>query len=163
MLINLAAQVFIGIPLELVYSGKAILLYCGGVVSGALLSAALDGEVFLAGAAGGVFAIVISHLLTLIVFYDQMEFVIPRVVFVSAFAAADFVVAVFQRHYTNRIDRVSFMGHIGGMVAGILLTFVLLSGQRKRRWQIFSFWASIVAYAFFVIICFILAFYPEAF
>ena len=60
-------QLFVGLPLELSHGSMRVgLVYVFGVVAGSLGTSAVDPNVFLAGASGGVYALIAAHLATLI-------------------------------------------------------------------------------------------------
>ena len=60
-------QLFVGLPLELSHGSLRVgLVYFFGVVAGSLGTSAVDPNVFLAGASGGVYALIAAHLATLI-------------------------------------------------------------------------------------------------
>lgn len=60
---NLICQILIGLPLELRNRWWRVLtVYVAGVVCGSLMTSIFDSHVFLAGASGGVYAIVTAHL-----------------------------------------------------------------------------------------------------
>ncbi|CAN7985128.1 unnamed protein product [Ixodes hexagonus] len=64
---NLLIQLLLGIPLEMVHKWwRVLLVYIAGVVAGSLGSSLADPKVFLAGASGGVYALIAAHLATVI-------------------------------------------------------------------------------------------------
>ena len=67
ILFNMVMQLFVGLPLELSHGSLRVgLVYFFGVVAGSLGTSAVDPNVFLAGASGGVYALIAAHLATLI-------------------------------------------------------------------------------------------------
>lgn len=64
---NLLIQLILGIPLEMVHKWwRVLLVYIAGVLAGSLGSSLSDPQVFLAGASGGVYALIAAHLATVI-------------------------------------------------------------------------------------------------
>lgn len=60
-------QIMLGIPLEMVHRGwRVLLIYLAGVVAGSLGTSVSDPNVYLAGASGGVYAIMTAHIATII-------------------------------------------------------------------------------------------------
>lgn len=56
-------QLFLGILLELVHKWWRVgIVYICGVIAGSLATSLSDPEVFLAGASGGVYALIAAHL-----------------------------------------------------------------------------------------------------
>lgn len=67
-------QLLLGIPLEIVHGPLRIgAIYFCGVISGSLLTSITDPEEFLAGASGGVYALMLAHLPTLIMNWREMK------------------------------------------------------------------------------------------
>ena len=65
-------QLFVGLPLELSHGSLRVgLVYFFGVVAGSLGTSAVDPNVFLAGASGGVYALIAAHLATLILNWQE--------------------------------------------------------------------------------------------
>ena len=64
----------LGLPLEIVHGPLRIgVIYLAGVVSGSLLTSMTDTGEFLAGASGGVYALMLAHLPTLIMNWRSMK------------------------------------------------------------------------------------------
>lgn len=64
---NILVQVVLGIPLEMVHSWwRVLIIYVAGVIAGSLGTSVLDPTVYLAGASGGVYALLLAHLASLI-------------------------------------------------------------------------------------------------
>ena len=66
-------KVLLGVPLELVHRWWRIaLIYLTGVVAGSLTVAIADPHTFIAGASGGVYALITAHLGTVIMNYRYL-------------------------------------------------------------------------------------------
>jgi len=64
---NVAMQLFLGILLEMVHRWwRVLIVYFAGVIAGSLATSLTDPYVFLAGASGGVYALITAHLATVI-------------------------------------------------------------------------------------------------
>ena len=60
---NLLIQLLLGIPLEMVHRWwRILLIYFTGAVAGSLATSISDPQAYLAGASGGVYAIIAAHL-----------------------------------------------------------------------------------------------------
>lgn len=60
-------QIMLGIPLEMVHRWwRALLVYTAGVAAGSLGTSIFDPNVKLAGASGGVYALMTAHLATIV-------------------------------------------------------------------------------------------------
>lgn len=60
-------QIMLGVPLEMVHRWwRVLLIYLAGVVAGSLGTSVSDPTVYLAGASGGVYAIMTAHVATII-------------------------------------------------------------------------------------------------
>jgi rhomboid-related protein 1/2/3 len=63
LVVNLVVQIMLGIPLEMVHGWwRVLLVYLAGVIAGSLGTSISDPKVYLAGASGGVYAIIAAHL-----------------------------------------------------------------------------------------------------
>lgn len=68
-------QFVLGFPLEMVHDWwRVILVYCCGVIAGSLGSSIIDPGVCLAGASGGVYALITAHIGTILMvsFLEKM-------------------------------------------------------------------------------------------
>ena len=69
-----SVQIFLGIPLEIVHGPLRLGgIYFAGVMSGALLTSVTDSNTYLAGASGGVYALLLAHLPTVILNWREMK------------------------------------------------------------------------------------------
>jgi membrane associated rhomboid family serine protease len=67
LVVNLLVQLLLGVPLEMVHRWwRVLIVYIAGVVAGSLGTSVTDPYVFLAGASGGVYAILLAHIATII-------------------------------------------------------------------------------------------------
>lgn len=68
MIVNLIVQLLLGVPLEMVHRGwRVVLIYLSGVLAGSLATSVTDPNVYLAGASGGVYALITAHVATIII------------------------------------------------------------------------------------------------
>lgn len=66
--VNICVQILLGVPLEMVHRWwRILIIYLAGVASGSLLTSIVDPEVYLAGASGGVYALLAAHIATIII------------------------------------------------------------------------------------------------
>ena len=74
---NLLVQLVLGIPLEMVHGWwRLLLVYLAGVIAGSLGTSITDPSVYLAGASGGVYALLLAHLASVILVMTMSEFTI---------------------------------------------------------------------------------------
>jgi len=67
IILNVVMQLILGILLELVHKGPRVLcIYLSGVIAGSLATSVVDPNTFLAGASGGVYALILAHMSTVI-------------------------------------------------------------------------------------------------
>jgi membrane associated rhomboid family serine protease len=72
ILFNMSMQLLVGLPLEMSHGTRRVALVYGfGVVAGSLATSVFDPKVFLAGASGGVYALVTAHLATLVLNWQE--------------------------------------------------------------------------------------------
>lgn len=75
ILMNLIIQIFLGVALELVHHWwRVALVYLAGVLAGSMGTSIANPNIFLAGASGGVYALITAHIATIImVRFDQFK------------------------------------------------------------------------------------------
>lgn len=67
ILMNLIIQIFLGVALELVHHWwRVALVYLAGVLAGSMGTSIVSPRIFLAGASGGVYALITAHIATII-------------------------------------------------------------------------------------------------
>lgn len=77
----------LGIPLEMVHHWwRVLLVYLAGVVAGSLATSVSDPSIYLAGASGGVYAVMAAHVATIIMVIIFLH---------QAIAASEFIVLIF--------------------------------------------------------------------
>ena len=111
---NLLIQLLLGIPLEMVHRWwRILLIYLIGGVAGSLVTSISDPEVYLAGASGGVYAIIAAHLANVIFNWSEMEFPALRLTAFLLLAGIDTGIAVYYR-YTEVDTQVGYAAHAAG-------------------------------------------------
>ena len=76
----------VGLPLEMVHGSTRIgLIYLAGVLAGSLGTSVFDGEVYLVGASGGVYALLAAHLANVMLNYNNMQYGIIRIIAIFLF------------------------------------------------------------------------------
>ncbi len=148
-------QLFVGLPLELSHgSFRVALVYFFGVVSGSLGTSAVDPNVFLAGASGGVYALIAAHLATLILNWHEDIVIMKRrfrsgkstsakhghivrfirLVTVMTYGVIDTGVAMYNRHVGGDV-KVSYVAHLMGAISGLLIGIIVLKNRRVEHWE----------------------------
>uniref|UniRef100_A0A7E4W885 EF-hand domain-containing protein n=1 Tax=Panagrellus redivivus TaxID=6233 RepID=A0A7E4W885_PANRE len=160
LLANLLVQVVLGISLELVHKGLRIGgLYLGGALMGALLFWVFDPKVYLAGASGGVYALMTAHIADVLMNWSEMPFRWIRLGVFALMVGVDFGHAFYSRFFGEAATKVAVTSHIGGAIAGFLLGIVLLRNLSKHKWETYIWYVALVVYILLtlILICLILA------
>lgn len=122
---NLIMQLVLGISLELVHKWIRIGgLFLLGAFTGALLFWVFDPHVYLAGASGGVYALLTAHLADVILNWSEMPYRWARVAIFGIFVSADFGYAAYERFFVKADVKVS----------QIKLNFIFISVILDRRY-----------------------------
>ncbi|VIO91149.1 Uncharacterized protein BM_BM2827 [Brugia malayi] len=138
---NILTQIVLGIPLELVHKfWRIALVYLSGVLAGSLLDYAIDPRTHLAGASGGVYALLAAHIAELLINWAEMEFALYRALVLLVLISSDVSLAIYHRYYLNTTDKVSHVSHLAGFVAGVLMGTVVLRNFRKKNWERIVWW-----------------------
>uniref|UniRef100_A0A915PKH4 rhomboid protease n=1 Tax=Setaria digitata TaxID=48799 RepID=A0A915PKH4_9BILA len=143
---NVLTQIILGIPLELVHKfWRIALVYLSGVLAGSLLDYAIDSKAYLAGASGGVYALLAAHIAELLINWTEMEFALCRAFGLAVLISSDITFVVYHRYYLNTVDKVSHTSHLAGFIAGILMGTVVLRNFRKKNWERMVWWIAFAA------------------
>ncbi|XP_046963825.1 rhomboid-related protein 2 isoform X3 [Vanessa cardui] len=147
LLVNLLVQLFLGVPLEMVHRWwRVMLVYLAGVAAGSLATSLTDPKVYLAGASGGVYALVAAHIATIIMNWAEMEFAIIQLLVFLLLATVDIGTAVYDRYWRHLQQNIGYVAHLAGAVAGLLVGIGVLRNLEKRKWEKRLWWAAVVLY-----------------
>ncbi|KAK3918459.1 Rhomboid-related protein 3 [Frankliniella fusca] len=152
--VNLMVQIMLGIPLEMVHRWwRVLLIYLAGVVAGSLGTSVSDPNVYLAGASGGVYAIMTAHIATIIMNFQEMQFAVYQLLVFLLLIISDVGTAIYNR--LHEVDdraslhfnfHVGYVAHLAGAVAGLLVGIQVLRNLEVRSWERVIWWASIILY-----------------
>ena len=146
IIFNLLMQLLLGIPLELVHRWwRMLLIYLSGVIAGSLATSISDPNVYLAGASGGVYAIIAAHLANVIFNWSEMEFPALRLIAFILLAGMDTGVAVYYR-YVEVDTQVGYAAHAAGALVGFLLGIVVLRNLRVHTWERVMWWICLLLF-----------------
>uniref|UniRef100_A0A0R3RGX0 Rhomboid protease n=1 Tax=Elaeophora elaphi TaxID=1147741 RepID=A0A0R3RGX0_9BILA len=138
---NVLTQIILGIPLELVHKfWRIALVYLSGVLAGSLLDYVIDPRTYLAGASGGVYALLAAHIAELLINWSEMEFAVWRALALAVLISSDVSLVIYHRYYLDVTDKVSHVSHLAGFVAGVLMGTVVLRNFRKKKWERVVWW-----------------------
>ncbi|OQR66745.1 rhomboid-related protein 2-like [Tropilaelaps mercedesae] len=154
ILFNILMQLILGVPLEMVHKWYRVgVVYSVGVIAGSLGSSLSDPRTYLAGASGGVYALIAAHLATVVLNYAEMDYGWLRLLILSVFGVTDFSVAVYERYSRpGGGTPISYSAHLAGAFVGLTLGVVVLRNlvvtrcERVLRWISFCF-----CLAFFIV------------
>ncbi|XP_053989597.1 rhomboid-related protein 3 isoform X1 [Hylaeus volcanicus] len=147
LVMNLLVQIMLGIPLEMVHKWwRVLIIYIAGVVAGSLGTSVSTPKVLLAGASGGVYALITAHVATILMNWSQMEFAVLQLLVFLVVTALDVAQAIYN-HYTLGInDRVGYVAHLAGAIAGLLVGINVLRNLEEQTWEKVVWWTSIIVY-----------------
>jgi len=133
---NVVMQLFLGVLLEMVHKWwRVLIVYFAGVVAGSLATSLTDPDYYLAGASGGVYALITAHMATVILNWSEMELPWVRVIFFSLFCTLDVGLAVYNRYMGDTSSKVGYAAHFGGALAGLLIGIHVLRNLRPQKWE----------------------------
>ncbi|XP_050315815.1 rhomboid-related protein 2-like isoform X2 [Anthonomus grandis grandis] len=146
LIVNLIVQILLGIPLELRNRWYRVLpVYLSGIVAGSLLSSIVDPSVFLAGASGGVYAILTAHIANVIINFREMSFPLVQLFIFGTTIFADISVAIYNRYNTSD-EAISYAAHLGGAVAGLLVGIWALKNVEPTEKEKYLWWIAFLLY-----------------
>lgn len=92
-----------------------------------------------------------------------MEYAIIQLFVFVVFCATDIGVSTY-RHFSDQNDKIGYMAHLCGGVAGLLVGIGVLRNLEERRWEKKLWWAAMTLYfALMLTGMAIHIFYPEMF
>jgi len=143
---NLFVQLALGVPLEMVHGWwRLLLVYLAGVIAGSLGTSFTDPSVYLAGASGGVYALLLAHLASIILNWKEMELAIFRLLFIVLLVGVDVGVAIYYR-YTGVDTKVGYAAHFAGALAGLLVGVFTLRNFKVEKWERVVMWICMTVY-----------------
>lgn len=151
---NLIVQLLLGIPLEMVHKFWRVgVVYISGVIAGSLGTSLADPYVFLAGASGGVYAIITSHLATITMNYGEMDYPIPQLAFFVMYIGLDVGVSVYNRYWApaGSGPKVGYAAHLAGGLAGLLIGIGVLRNLEVKKWEKYVWWVSVTTFVVLVL------------
>lgn len=148
LVVNLLVQIMLGIPLEMVHKWwRVLIIYIAGVIAGSLGTSVSDPTVYLAGASGGVYALITAHVATILMNWSQMEFAVLQLLVFLVVTSVDVGQAIYSRYVVvDPSNQVGYVAHLAGAVAGLLVGINVLRNLEVKTWEKVIWWASIVTY-----------------
>merc|ERR1719445_820309 len=140
---------------------KVLTVYMSGVAAGSLGTSLTDSSTYLAGASGGVYALIAAHLATLVLNWSEDNNVkikkvvrrpitkMIRIAFILLLTLHDVGFAIYVRVYEPD-NRTGFMGHLCGALAGLTVGLFVLDNRRVRSWEPVVQWFALLVFVAFV-------------
>lgn len=145
--VNLIVQLFLGIILEIVNRWwRVLIIYFAGVVAGSLGASIVDPESILQGASGGVYAVITAHIASIILNWRQMDYQLAQLIIFMVLVCCDIGNAIYERHVQNIFGRVSYVAHLAGALAGLLMGINVVQNVKVTRKETIIWWISVVTY-----------------
>ncbi|PSN39431.1 Rhomboid-related protein 3 [Blattella germanica] len=147
LVVNLLVQLLLGVPLEMVHRWwRVLIIYFAGVVAGSLGTSITDPTVLLAGASGGVYAILFAHIATIIMNWSEMSFAPYQLGVFLVLIVTDVGTAIYNRYFSEETQPIGYSAHFAGALAGLLLGINILRNLQVKSWEKKLWWASICIY-----------------
>ncbi|XP_069684000.1 rhomboid-related protein 2-like isoform X1 [Periplaneta americana] len=147
LVVNLFVQIMLGVPLEMVHGWwRVVIVYLAGVVAGSLGTSVSDPSVFLAGASGGVYALISAHLATICMNWAEMQFALYQLLIFLVLVVVDVGAAVYTRYVLLQESQIGYVAHLAGAIAGLLVGINVLRNLEVKSWEKKVWWASIILY-----------------
>ncbi|XP_055388945.1 protein rhomboid [Condylostylus longicornis] len=146
LFMNLLIQILLGVALELVHHWWRItLIYLAGVLAGSMGTSLTSPTIYLAGASGGVYALITAHIATIILNWKEMEFAIIQLCVFLIFCLTDLGTSIY-RHMTDQNDQVGYVAHLCGALAGLLVGIGVLRNLKEQKWERILWWVAILVF-----------------
>lgn len=147
LVVNLLVQLLLGFPLEMVHHWwRVLIVYIAGVVAGSLCTSVTDPYIRLAGASGGVYAVLFAHISTIIMNWSEMKWAIYQLAILLVMIFADVGTAIYDRYVMDKEKSIGYAAHFAGALAGLLVGINVLRNLRVKSWEKKVWWISICIY-----------------
>ncbi|XP_050299558.1 rhomboid-related protein 2 [Anthonomus grandis grandis] len=156
LFVNLAVQILLGLPLEMVHKWwRVLIVYFAGVLAGSLATSITDPNVKLAGASGGVYSLITAHVASIIMNWKEMAYPLLQLLVFIIVAASDVGTAIYYRYVLNKRESIGYVAHFGGALAGLLVGINILRNLSETKTEKIIWWVSITIYTFLMAMCII--------
>ncbi|XP_076256523.1 rhomboid-related protein 2-like [Rhynchophorus ferrugineus] len=154
LIVNLAVQILLGIPLEMVHQWwRVLLVYFAGVLAGSLGTSIADPTVKLAGASGGVYSLITAHVASIIMNWKEMSYPLMQLLIFFIVAATDVGTAIYNRYVADVNQHIGYVAHFAGALAGLLVGINILRNLSITRTERALWWASIILFTTLMAVC----------
>ncbi|KAK2708273.1 rhomboid-related protein 2-like [Artemia franciscana] len=145
---NIVVQILLGVPLEMFHGPlRLFVIYISGVIAGSLGTSVSDPRVYLAGASGGVYAVLTAHVSSIILNWNELEFAPIRLAAFLIFFCVDLGVAVYTRYtLPPGATKVGYVAHLAGAIAGLLVGINVLRNVSVNPWEKYCWWVCLFLY-----------------
>ncbi|CAG9770791.1 unnamed protein product [Ceutorhynchus assimilis] len=140
---NVAIQLLVGLPLEMVHSWRVLIIYCAGVLGGSLFQSVIYPDEDLTGGSPGVYSIFTAHIATVIMNWREMSQPVVQLILFSSFTVFD---TIYKYVTFRNKDDISYISHLGGAICGLLVGVNILRNLRETRVEKIIWWICIVVY-----------------
>jgi len=152
LLVNLFVQLLLGVPLEMVHRWwRVLIIYFAGVLAGSLGTSITDPFTRLAGASGGVYAILLAHIATIIMNWSEMRWGLYQLAILLVLIFADVGTAIYNRYVSDEDNSIGYAAHFFGALAGLLVGINVLRNLQVHSWEKMVWWISISTYVFLML------------
>ncbi|XP_019773049.1 rhomboid-related protein 2 [Dendroctonus ponderosae] len=147
LLVNLAVQILLGIPLEMVHKWwRVLVVYFAGVLAGSLATSITDPDVRLAGASGGVYSLITAHVASIIMNWREMSYPLIQLFVFILVAVSDIGTAIYYRYVLDKVQSIGYVAHFAGAVAGLLVGINVLRNLSVSKTEKVLWWISLTAF-----------------
>ncbi|GJQ85974.1 rho-4 [Trypoxylus dichotomus] len=134
LLVNVLVQNLLGTILEMVHGWwRVSLVYFAGVLAGSLGTSVVDPRVKLAGASGGVYALITAHVATIIMNWAEMTYPLVQLLVFLVITITDVGFAIYGRYSGDADDHIGYAAHFFGALAGLLVGITVLRNLSVTR------------------------------
>jgi rhomboid-related protein 1/2/3 len=113
LVVNLLVQLVLGLPLELVHRWwRVLIVYMAGVVAGSLGTSVTSPYTLLAGASGGVYALLLAHIATIILVrtFDHYTYLLYKLKQISLSISELITNKLLRRRWRLSLNAVGELG-----------------------------------------------------
>ncbi|KAF7988785.1 hypothetical protein HCN44_007095 [Aphidius gifuensis] len=160
LIFNIIIQLMIGIPFAMVNKWyRVFIVFFAGVLAGSFCTSIFYPNTYLAGASGGVYALITAYAADVISQWRQRKVSSLRICIFSLIIVLDFSLAIAKpytyldnRYGLDKKKQISCVGHIAGAITGILVGIDVLGNVKNQPWKELACTVGVLIYTIFMMI-----------
>ena len=131
---------------------RIALVYLAGGAAGSMGISITSPQTYLVGASGGIYALITANIVSIAMNWKKINLRSVQIFLFVSFCSFDIFISFYQ-YIFEQDDRVSYISHFCGAMAGLLVGIFVLRNVNSRPWQEHSWvwWIALTLYALLMV------------